>query len=157
MTIASDRAPAVSLDTGRHRLRVLHGELAFAHIEGAALGAQDEEAVEAIPIVHGPHIAAGRVLYLPGPGNGLRLGNRARREVLLIHPDNLRVEGAMAVRGRQIPADKFCAQVTVTAHGRRRLRVVNAGKYFGNGNLYTPARRSPTHTSSHLLSGRGGI
>ena len=54
---------------------VLQGQLAFVGIVAAALGPQDEEAVQAGHVVHGVGVAAGAVGDHAGQGLGLGGGN----------------------------------------------------------------------------------
>jgi hypothetical protein len=63
---------------------VLLHEFAFTDVKRAAFGTEDQEAVEARPVIHLPRIAAVRVAHLGRTRNRLRLRRDAAVEELCI-------------------------------------------------------------------------
>jgi hypothetical protein len=84
------RARPVRLDAAQDGLRVLGGQLALVGVVGAALGAEDQEAVQPRPVVNGPCVPACAVLDLRGAGDRLALRvcrvENPRRYVLMLVP-----------------------------------------------------------------------
>ena len=73
-------ADAVGLDASNERVVVLLHEVAFTDVIRAALGAEDEEAVEPRPVIDGPRVATAGVADLGRTRDGLRLRRRAAVE-----------------------------------------------------------------------------
>ena len=61
---AADHARAVGLDHVQEGLCILERQLTLAGVESAALRAEDEEAIESLPVAHLPGEAAGAVADL---------------------------------------------------------------------------------------------
>src|SRR6266487_1900604 len=77
-------ANAVGLDAAHHDVVVLLHEIAFRDVIRAAFGTEDQEAVEARPVIDLPRIAAARVRHLRRPRNRLRLRRSAAVENLCV-------------------------------------------------------------------------
>jgi len=106
-----DRPRAVGRQASLHGLGVLARELPLGRVVTPALRAEDQEAAEPRPVVHGPGEAAGGVGHMARAADGLRLGRPARKQALEIG------HGTPPLR-----VGRFDAAVVLRRQGLFRLR-----------------------------------